>query len=182
MRAVRQPYNHGIVCHTGLLDKPTSISSYSRSPESTGVYAQVGIAGTGPPSFQLISNPNPSPGPGPSPSSNPKPSPSHYQSPTRYSVRQARQPRFRHLLTALDAQCRAAHNNLPSSGSQVIGNSLFDSFAHRISLPHPSTGNRDVVFTEMAYLLGHPCVLVRLLAVRWRVVFWHARVQLDVLR
>ncbi len=137
---MRQPYNHGIVCHTGLLDKPTSISSYSRSPERQGVYARM----------ESIPNPNPCPGPGSIPSSNPNPSPGHYQS----------QARCRHLLTALDAYCRTAHTNLPSSGSQVNGDSLFDRFAHRVSLPHPSTGKRHVVFMELAYLLSRPIASV----------------------
>lgn len=60
------------------------------------------------------------------------------------------------FLLALDAQRRTARTILHPTGSQVICNSLFDSVAHRVSLPHPSTGNRDVVFTELAYLLSRP--------------------------
>ena len=147
-----------MVCHTALLDKPTSIASYSRSPDRRVSMHRWAT------SLLMIWK-------------------SQFPSLHWYSGRHLRSTTgSASLPTSTYCLYRAACTDVPANSSQVIGDSLFGRFAHHISLSHPSTDKRNVVSTELAYLLGQPCVLVRLLAVRCRAVLWHAQVQLYVPR
>jgi hypothetical protein len=151
-----------MVCHTALLDKPTSIASYSRSPDRRVSMHRWAA------SLLIIWKSQ---------------FPILRQALTQYNWRL---PRFRHLLTACIVLL--ALTSLPTAAKLSViacstGLRTVSACPTRAQTSKQnSTNKHNVVSTELAYLLGQPCVLVRLLAVRCGVLFWHAHVQSDVPR